>query len=72
MSVQTVNATLDAGRSVLPAESPLGMPEQTFRDGRLQVPRQRTAPRMIALRRFYIFGGTAAMTAAATHMMWKV
>lgn len=72
MSVQDVNTALDAGRSVLPAETPLGMPEQSFVDGRLQVARQRTAPRMIALRRFYIFGGTAAMTVAATAMMWKV
>lgn len=72
MSVQTVNVVIDAGRSVLPAEVPLGMPEQSFREGRLQVPKQRTAPRMIALRRFYILGGTAAMTAAATAMMWKV
>ncbi|MFI8717359.1 glucans biosynthesis glucosyltransferase MdoH [Stenotrophomonas sp. NPDC077464] len=72
MSVQHVNAVLDAGRSVLPAETPLGMPEQSFTDGRLQVARQRTAPRMIALRRFYVFGGTAAMTVAATAMMWKV
>jgi membrane glycosyltransferase len=72
MSVQAVNTVIDAGNAVLPAESPLAMPEQSFRDGRLQVPRQRTAPRMMALRRFYILGGTAAMTVAATYMMWKV
>ncbi len=62
----------DAGRATLPAESPLAMPEQSFREGRLQVPRQRTAPRMMALRRFYILGGTAAMTMAAATMMWRV
>jgi len=50
----------------------MAMPEQSFREGRLQVPRQRTAPRLMALRRFYILGGTAAMTIAATTMMWKV
>ncbi len=72
MSVQAVNTVLDAGHAVLPAETPLAMPEQSFRDGQLQVPRQRTAPRMMALRRFYILGGTAAMTVAATYMMWKV
>ena len=72
MSVQTVNVVIDAGRSVLPPEVPMTMPEQSFREGRLQVPKQRTAPRMMALRRFYILGGTAAMTAAATAMMWKV
>ncbi len=72
MSVQAVNVVIDAGRSVLPVEVPMAMPEQSFREGRLQVPKQRTAPRMMALRRFYILGGTAAMTAAATSMMWKV
>ena len=72
MSTQTLNAPLDAGRATLPAESPLPMPEQSLREGRLQVPRQRTSPRMIGLRRFYILGGTAAMTAAASRMMWKV
>jgi len=72
MSIQTLTAQLDAGRATLPAESPLAMPEQSLREGQLQVPRQRTSPRMIGLRRFYILGGTAAMTAAASRMMWKV
>ena len=72
MSIQTLTAPLDAGRATLPAESPLAMPEQSLREGQLQVPRQRTSPRMIGLRRFYILGGTAAMTAAASRMMWKV
>lgn len=72
MSIQTLTAPLDAGRATLPAESPLPMPEQSLREGQLQVPRQRTSPRMIGLRRFYILGGTAAMTAAASRMMWKV
>ncbi|MGA6149219.1 glucans biosynthesis glucosyltransferase MdoH [Stenotrophomonas sp. NPDC077461] len=72
MTTQTLNAVVDAGRAVLPVETPMAMPEQSFREGRLQVPRQRTAPRLMALRRFYILGGTAAMTIAATTMMWKV
>ncbi|WP_313274068.1 glucans biosynthesis glucosyltransferase MdoH [Stenotrophomonas sp.] len=72
MTTQTLNAVVDAGRAVLPGETPMAMPEQSFREGRLQVPRQRTAPRLMALRRFYILGGTAAMTIAATTMMWKV
>ncbi|MET0890064.1 glucans biosynthesis glucosyltransferase MdoH [Stenotrophomonas sp. SAM-B] len=72
MSTQTLIAPLDAGRATLPAESPLPMPEQSLRDGQLQVRRQRTSPRMIGLRRFYILGGTAAMTIAASRMMWKV
>ena len=72
MSVQAVMHVADAGQAILPAEAPMSMPEQSFKDGRLQVPRQRTAPRMMALRRFYILGGTAAMTIAATVMMWTV
>lgn len=72
MSVQAVMHVADAGQAILPAEAPMSMPEQSFKDGRLQVPRQRTAPRMMPLRRFYILGGTAAMTIAATVMMWKV
>jgi membrane glycosyltransferase len=72
MTTQTLNAVVVAGRAVLPVETPRAMPEQSFREGRLQVPRQRTAPRLMALRRFYILGGTAAMTIAATTMMWKV
>ncbi len=72
MSTQTLIAPLDAGRATLPAESPLPMPEQSLRDGQLQVRRQRTSPRMIGLRRFYILSGTAAMTIAASRMMWKV
>lgn len=72
MSVQSVMHVADAGQAILPAEAPMSMPEQSFNEGRLQVPRQRTAPRLMALRRFYILGGTGAMTLAATVMMWKV
>ncbi|WP_369967837.1 glucans biosynthesis glucosyltransferase MdoH [Stenotrophomonas rhizophila] len=72
MSVQSVMHVADAGQAILPAEAPMSMPEQSFKEGRLQVPRQRTAPRLMALRRFYILGGTGAMTLAATVMMWKV
>jgi len=62
----------DAGLAVLPAEAPLAMPEQSLHEGRLQVPRQRTSPRGIGLRRFYLIGGTAAMTLAASWMMLMV
>ncbi|WP_409460524.1 glucans biosynthesis glucosyltransferase MdoH [Stenotrophomonas maltophilia] len=77
MGVQTIHAEadtpgLDAGWALLPAESPLPMPEQTLRQGALKVRRHRTSPRLIGLRRFYIFGGTLAMTALATRMMWRV
>lgn len=33
---------LDAGWALLPAESPLPMPEQTLREGKLKVRRHRT------------------------------
>ena len=77
MGGQTIHAEadaprLDAGWALLPAESPLQMPEQTLREGALKVRRHRTSPRLIGLRRFYIFGGTLGMTAVATRMMWRV
>ncbi|ACF53233.1 glucans biosynthesis glucosyltransferase MdoH [Stenotrophomonas maltophilia] len=77
MGVQTIHAEadtprLDAGWALLPAESPLQMPEQTLREGELKVRRHRTSPRMIGLRRLYILGGTAVMTTVATRMMWRV
>ena len=77
MGVQTIHAEagtprLDAGWALLPAESPLPMPEQTLREGALKVRRHRTSPRLIGLRRLYLFGGTLGMTAVATRMMWRV
>ena len=63
---------LDAGMAILPSEAPLAMPEQSLREGRLLVRRQRTSPMGIGLRRFYLIGGTAAMTLAATYMMLTV
>lgn len=77
MGVQTIHAEaetprLDAGWALLPTESPLQMPEQTLREGALKVRRHRTSPRLIGLRRLYIFGGTLGMTAVATRMMWRV
>ena len=70
--LEPVAPVCDAGLAVLPAEAPLAMPEQSLREGRLQVPRQRTSPRGIGLRRFYLIGGTAAMTLAASWMMLMV
>lgn len=77
MGVQTIQAEAesprrDAGWALLPAESPLPMPEQTLHQGALKVRRHRTSPRLIGLRRLYIFGGTLGMTAVATRMMWRV
>jgi membrane glycosyltransferase len=76
MGVQTIHAEadtprLDAGWALLPAESPLQMPEQTLREGtegpsapHLAAP-DRPAP-AVHLRRH------AGMTAVATRMMWRV
>jgi len=72
IDTEPVTAGPDAGWALLPAEAPLLMPEQTLRQGSLKVRRHRTSPRMIGLRRLYILGGTVAMTAVATRMMWRV
>src|SRR5690606_23626679 len=72
MTATLADAGLDAGLATLPAGSPLPMPEQVLRQGALDVRRHRTSPRMIGLRRAYLFGGTALMTAVATVMMWRV
>ncbi|MGE8287166.1 MAG: glucans biosynthesis glucosyltransferase MdoH [Stenotrophomonas sp.] len=71
-SVTETTAALDAGIAILPGEHPLEMPEQSLRTGRLQVPRQDTAPPNIGLRRLYVFGTTALMTVGATWMMARV
>ena len=72
MPVADATPRRDAGIAILPDEHPLPMPEQSLRTGRLQEPRQVTAPRNILLRRLYVFGSTALMTAAATWMMARV
>ncbi|MCW4456503.1 glucans biosynthesis glucosyltransferase MdoH [Flavobacterium sp. MXW15] len=68
----TTPASLDAGIATLPAESPLAMPEQSLRQGRLQRPRQATSPAHIGWRRLFVFGSTILMTLVATGMMWRV
>lgn len=70
-TVSTDNG-LDAGIAVLPAEHPLAMPEQSLRSGTLHVPRQKTAPANIGLRRLYVFGSTALTTLLATWLMARV
>jgi membrane glycosyltransferase len=71
-SVTATAKPLDAGHATLPPESPLSMPEQSLRDGELQVPNQRTSPPGMGLRRFYLFGGTAAATLVASWLMLNV
>ncbi len=68
----TLISPKDAGRVTLPPEAPMPMPEQSLRKGRLQVPRQRTAPVAIGFRRLYLIGGTAAMTGVAAWVMLSV
>ena len=58
-------SSLDAGQPTLPPEAPLAMPEQSLREGSLQVRHQRTSPMGIGLRRFYLIGGTLTATAVA-------
>ncbi len=71
-AVRTVSPVRDAGLAVLPSESPLAMPEQALHQGQLRQRRQRTEPGGMLLRRAYLFGGTAAMTATAAWLMWGV
>ena len=57
----------------LPAvESPLPMPGQSLREGRLAPQRPPTSPRGIGWRRLLVIGGTAALTAVATMGMLQV
>lgn len=56
----------------LPAESPLPMPRQSLREGRLAARRPSTSPPRIGLRRAAIVGATAATTAAASMGMLQV
>mgnify|MGYP006204259797 CR=1 FL=1 len=48
------------------------MPEQSLRSGKLHVPRQKTAPANIGLRRLYVFGSTALTTLLAWTAYWIV
>lgn len=48
------------------------MPEQSLREGSLQVRHQRTSPMGIGLRRFYLIGGTLTATAVAVWVMLSV
>ncbi|AKC86490.1 glucans biosynthesis glucosyltransferase MdoH [Pseudoxanthomonas suwonensis] len=61
------------GPSWLPAaESPLPMPGQSLREGRLAPARPATSPSGIGGRRLLVVGGTAALTALATMGMLQV
>ncbi|KAF1685243.1 glucans biosynthesis glucosyltransferase MdoH [Pseudoxanthomonas broegbernensis] len=55
-----------------PTESPLPMPGQSLREGRLAPQRPATSPRRIAARRALVVGTTALLTAAAAMGMLQV
>ncbi|MFC5594783.1 glucans biosynthesis glucosyltransferase MdoH [Lysobacter niastensis] len=56
----------------LPPESPLDMPVQTLRAGRLDKPSLPTTPRAMSLRRAYVIGGAGALTLLAAYQIWWV
>lgn len=57
---------------LLPPESPMPMPVQSFREGQLIEGVRPSAPRGMGWRRGYVIGTTVAMTAAASYMMMEV
>ena len=68
-----VATSAPAATSWLPVvESPLPMPGQSLREGRLAPQRPPTSPRGIGWRRLLVIGGTAALTAVATMGMLQV
>jgi membrane glycosyltransferase len=65
--------TLTTAQSpALPPESPLAMPVQSLAAAPPRGGRPATAPRGIALRRLFVIGGAAAMTAAGGEQMYFV
>ncbi|MGH8025957.1 MAG: glucans biosynthesis glucosyltransferase MdoH [Pseudoxanthomonas sp.] len=64
--------TLAAACESLSPPSPMQMPVQSLRTGKLDPRTLPSAPRGAFWRRAYILGGTAALTALATYQMWRV
>ena len=56
----------------LPEEAPLAMPVQSLRMAPPRAPRPDSTPRRMALRRFLVLGGAAALTVEAGHEMYRV
>ena len=65
-------AAMSTGWESMPANAPLPMPLQSLATGRLDQRTLPSAPRGMAWRRFYMLGGTAALTAVAAWQMWRV
>ena len=58
--------------STLPAETPLDMPVQSLRQGRLSAESLPSTPRGMAWRRAYVIGGAASLTLLAAYQIWWV
>ncbi|RYG14154.1 MAG: glucans biosynthesis glucosyltransferase MdoH [Burkholderiales bacterium] len=56
----------------LPVGTPIDMPVQSLRTGQLDRRILPSAPPSMFLRRLYLLGGTATLTALATYQMWRV
>jgi membrane glycosyltransferase len=56
----------------LPDEAPLAMPTQSLREAPPRAGHPASSPRGMALRRFIVIGGAAAMTIYAAHEMYDV
>jgi membrane glycosyltransferase len=71
-----MDAVTDKGpasrRICLPPEAPLAMPVQSLSVKSDPPARPASAPRLLGLRRFFLFGVTVAMTIAAAHEMYLV
>ncbi|MDB5407922.1 MAG: glucan biosynthesis glucosyltransferase [Rhodospirillales bacterium] len=71
----SVDALTDADPAgddaALPPETPLAMPVQSLRAAPSWKGRPPTSPRFMALRRFYVIGGTLVLTAAAGNEMYR-
>ncbi|KAF1697340.1 glucans biosynthesis glucosyltransferase MdoH [Pseudoxanthomonas daejeonensis] len=73
MSAPTGVASNAAGTVWLPsAESPMPMPGQSLRQGRLSATRPATSPRGMGWRRLLVIGSTAVLTAVAAMGMLQV
>ncbi len=72
MTPMPAQATQPAAYESLPTPAPIAMPVQSLREGRLDRRALSTTPARIGWRRFYMIGGTIALTALAAWQMWRV
>jgi membrane glycosyltransferase len=72
MNTMQSQSDLPVAYESLPSPTPIEMPVQSLRTGKLDPRELPSAPRGMWWRRTYIIGGTAALTALATYQMWRV